>query len=489
MRRLLSTKCSYARSSDVVGLVMAALLIGPLVRDATAWGPHTEITRAALQVLPDSERWKAVLGSDNLAALANYCLLPDQRDQDLGSFYANDYLLIRQMPVHAQHVMPRVQETFTPYFRRALQALRTETPVNACRQLGPLLHFVEDVGAPPHAKERCPHHKELENWVRAEQIVIVGYQPRLLGKTDEEALAGLLQRIAGLVEFSRARAEQALPLVSQPKPDRAQVEPILLESALESARAAADVLYTALTLGLAAQPEGATLTGTVDAAALPLRDDHGARIVLLDTDYSTLAVTTKRSSDEPAWQGSYTLRYLPPGTYRLLAYRTASHYRISEPITLEAGKEKRLDFALHAAEPASNIIENPDGRLAYLQPGVSDRWKGAPPAAPSSWLSSPAWVKPRTTYRCGAALKDPTAKVSFRFQARPDKDGKAAPPVVCPLAMKGNHRDELTTTLDGQRSTVVVEVQSARPLTEVIENVWVVPEVPKPTAVQEARPR
>lgn len=482
-------KQTNTRFSRLAKLVTMASLIALLVSDAAAWGPHTDITRAALQVLPNVDHWRTLLGAENLAALANYCLLPDQRDQDLGSFYANDYLLIRQMPSHAQHVMPGVQETFAPYFRRALQALRTETPTNACRQLGPLLHFVEDAGAPPHAKERCPHHKELENWVRADQIIIADYQPRPLGKTDDEALAGLQQRIAGLVEFSKARAERALPLVSQPKPDRAQVEPILLESALESARVTADVLHTMFTLGLAPQAEGASLTGTVTAAALPMRNDHGARIVLLDTDYATLATTAKRQPDGPTWQGSYTLHHLPPGTYRLLAYRTASLCRTLGPITLEAGKETRLDLILPATEPAGNMIENPDGRMVYLQAGVPDRWKPMPATAPTLWLSSPAWVKPQTTYRCGALLKDPTAKVSFRFQARPDKDGKTPPPVVCPLVMKDGRQAELTTTLDAQRSTVVVQVQSARALTEVIENVWVVPDVQKPPAAQETKPR
>ncbi len=204
------------------------------VREAAAWGPHPQITRAAIKVLPDQARWKAALGTENLAALADYCWMPDERGMDMGAYYADDYLLIRQMPRHVNHCMPDVRQTFVPYFRRALQALRTETPVNACRQLGSLVHFVEDTGAPPHAREQCPHHSELENWVRAEQIVIKGYQPRLLGKTDAEAEAGFLRRMAGLVQFSKARAERALPLVSQPKPDRAQVEPIILKSALEA---------------------------------------------------------------------------------------------------------------------------------------------------------------------------------------------------------------------------------------------------------------
>ena len=451
-------------------------LTGP-VRQAAAWGPHPQITRAAIKVLPDLPRWKAALGSDNLAALADYCWMPDERGMDMGAYYADDYLLIHQMPRHVGHVMPDVQQTFVPYFRRALQALRTETPLNACRQIGSLIHFVEDTGAPPHAREQCPHHMELENWVRGEQVIIKGYRPQLLGKTDAEAEAGLLRRMAGLVTFSKARAERALPLVSQPRPDRAKVEPIILESALESARVTADVLYTLFTLGLAPQPEGAGLMGTVTAATLPLRDDHGARIVLLGTDYATLATTAGPRPSPSQWCGKFELRNLPPGDYRVLAYRTASQVHISGPIHLEAGEPSRLDIELGATSPAGNVIENPDARLESLQPGVADRWNLASAGPPPLWSSTGAYVAPHTTYRCGAILKDPAAKVQFVFPGRPTPQNKHPQPLVCPLSLDGKLRGELTTALDGQRWHVTVQVRTTRPLKEAIKEVWVVPEV------------
>lgn len=457
-------------------VLLPVLLVGALAGQVLAWGPHGKITQAALQVLPDMQRWNEALGADNVAALANYCLLPDQRGEDLGKFYADDYLLIRQVPKHAGHTMPAVQEAFVPYFRRGLQALRTETPVNACRQLGPLVHFVEDVGAPPHAKPKCPHHSELENWVVADKIVIAGYQPKLLGNTDAEAEAGLLRRVAGLVEFSTARADRALPLVSQATPDRAQVEEILLESALECARATADLLYTVFTLGLKPHGEDTRLVGTVTAGLFPMRNEHGARIVLLDSDYATLAVT---DGAQPAgrWQGEFILHHLTPGTYRVLAYRTASQFRISEPITLKVGQETRLDISLPETDPPGNIVENPDGRLSYLVPGEPDRWRRASPVGkPSPWLSAVAIVNPGTNYRCGAVLKDPQAKVSFRLESRPGKDPNRQPPIVHELKLDGKLQGELTATPDVQHMRLVVQVQSSRPLSEAIERVWVVPE-------------
>jgi hypothetical protein len=461
----------------ITRVVAAWALVVVLANQAGAWGPHPEITRAALAVLPDAQRWNAALGAENVAALANYSWMPDQRGQDLGAFYADDYLLIRQMPRHVGHVMPEVQQTFVPYFRRALLALRTETPVNACRQLGPLIHFVEDAGAPPHAKEKCPHHSELENWLRADQITIAGYQPQLLGQTDEAAEAGLLRRMAELVAFSKARAERALPLVSQPSPDRSQVEPIVLESALESARVLADVLHTVFTLGLAPQPEGASLSGTVTAGPLPLRNNHGARIVLLDTDYATLATTIGTPTADGVWKGEFAFHHLRPGTYRLLAYRTGSQSSISEVLTLEAGKPARLNLTLKATDPVGNVIENPDGRLAYLLPDVPDRWRAVAAGDESQWISAAAWVKPEGAYRVGAVLKDPQAEVSFHFTARPGQDGKTPAAMICELVFDGSSRAEQTLALDSQRSTVVVQVRSSRPLAEAIEKVWVVPEV------------
>jgi hypothetical protein len=458
-------------------LVLAMFVLAGVVREANAWGPHPQITRAAIKVLPDLPRWKAALGAENLAALADYCWTPDERGMDMGAYYADDYLLIHQMPRHISHVMPDVKQTFIPYFRRALQALRTETPLNACRQIGSLIHFVEDTGAPPHAREQCPHHSELENWVRGEQVIIKDYRPQLLGKTDAEAEAGFLRRMAGLVVFSKARADRALPLVSEPKPDRAKVEPIILESALESARVTADVLHTLFTLGLGPQPEGASLVGTVTAATLPFCDNHGARIVLMGTDYATLATTAEPRPSASQWSGKYELRNLAPGDYRVLAYRTGSQVQISKPVHLESGGQTRIDIQLAATSPAGNIIENPDGRLESLQPGVADRWTIIPGGPQPLWSSTGAHPAPDTTYRCGAILKDPAAKVQFVFRGRPSPQNKHPQPLVCPLSLDGKLRGELTITPETPRWDITVQVRTARPLKEAIERVWVVPEV------------
>jgi hypothetical protein len=449
------------------GLLLTLLLLGASVERVEAWGPHAQITKAALAVLPERARCEELLGEENLTALIAYSWLPDQQGEDLGSFYADDYLLIPAHPRYPPHAVPGVRATYPAYFRRALQALRTETPANACRQLGPLIHLVEDSGAPPHARPKTPHHSELENWIRR-------YRPRLLGRTDDEALAALQQRMEGLIAFAAQSAERALPLVSSPKPDRAQVEPILLEAALECARVVADLLHTLFTLGLAPQPEGASLTGTVTAAEIPLRNDHGARIVLLGTEFGTLALTADES---PAvgWRGSYHLRNLPQGTYRVLAYRTGSRPQVSVPITLMAGKTAHLDFTLPPTDPAGNLVENPDATLSYLQEGVPDRWRRVRVGGKRVWQSAAARVKPGVSYRLGAALKDPAARVHFRFLLRVMKREWNSTLVSLPAGDTAPAEKRFTPGI--LHSAIQVFIESDKPLVEAIDRVWVVPEM------------
>jgi hypothetical protein len=439
-----------------------------------------------MDVLAQSEQAREMLGAE-FDQLPNYAWMPDTRGQDFPAYYPDDYLLIRAFPTHAGHAMPGVAQTYEPYFRRALQALRTETPMNACRQIGALIHFVEDSGAPPHARPISEHHGPLENWVKAGEIDIEGYSPQLLGADDDDAVAGLVKRMEALVAFSVLRADRALPLVQGGETGREEVEPIILESALESARAAADVLHTLFSLALDPGDEGATLRGTITAAEFhpgnARRNQKAARVVLLDsdrydalvgagktapsladaaTDYGTLAPS---DPELPAgsWSGSYFLRNLPAGKYRVLAYRTGSRFHVSEPVLLSEKATSACDLTLPAAEPAGNIIQNPDGALSYLTQGP-DRWQ----RSGTRWLSSLSGLDNGASYRYGALIKDPQAKVSFHFARIIGGE---------PTTLQLSPGDgEQIFVCDGAGLSVTVSVDTGLPLTEAVERVWVVPE-------------
>jgi hypothetical protein len=367
-----------------------------------AWGPHPEITQAALDVLPNLAEARERLGEENIKALLRHCWLPDHRGRDLGSYYADDYLLMPAVPFHVSHVMPHVQEIFEPYFRRALQALRTESPTNAARQIGPILHFVEDVGAPPHAKPNCPHHGDLENWVKADLINIRGYEPQLLGKNEDEAVQGLLRRIAGLVAFSAERAERALAV----HPDREKVEPIILESALETARVTADLLYTLFVLGFQENPNAsqlATLTVTIQAPRIPHNNDQEPRVVLLGTNYSTNA-EAEPEEGIGVWRGVARFRNLPPGSYQVLAYRPGA-LSASATVELVAGENTEIGLELKPTDPAGNLVYNPDTSLSTLGNGQPDRWQRVPQRIGQVWDSAVVPLQPGAKYELGVRLK------------------------------------------------------------------------------------
>jgi len=449
------------------------VVVGGLHSQVHAWGPHPQITQAALEVLPNIEQAKAQLGEDNVAALTSYCWMPDWRGRDLGTFYADDYLLIPAMPRHVGHTMPAVAAAFEPYFRRALQALRTESPANACRQLGPLVHFVEDVGAPPHAKENCPHHGELENWVKPELITIRGYQPRLLGQTDDEALQGIQTRIAELVAFSKERAERALPIVSSPEPDRSKAEPIILESAIESAKVTADVLFTVFTLGLRPDsgPGRSALQGTIAAPGAPGNDDQSPRVVLLGTNYSTLA---EGSTSSPAgqWQGKFVFHHLPPGTYQVFVYRIGA-MPVTAPVELREGEVTSVAIELGPTEPVGNLVYNPEGSIRVLVPDLPDRWLVSSSGKNKVWSSTVIPLKAGQKYQCGAVLKSPGTKVSLVVSK---EHGNQARRVTLGEKPSADSQSQYVADIVAEPgdTNLSLQVETSGDLGQAIEKVWVI---------------
>lgn len=255
-----------------------------------AWGPHGEITQAALDALGPDDALLKHLGT-NAPKLVHYCWLGDYRrtpyERQGEFFYADDYLLFPGMERHLDHLVPEVKRTYEPYFRRALQALRTETPLNAARWIGSLLHFVEDTGSPPHSAEiRGDVHGKMENWVDAKLIRLPGYRPQLLGDTEEKALAGFLKRMDGLIAYSKERGDRCRPLVLADK--RAEVEPIVLESALETSRVVADLLHTIGALVPVSKGRSSPTVGRPSIA--PYGNDRlPIKVVLMGTKYSTLS--------------------------------------------------------------------------------------------------------------------------------------------------------------------------------------------------------
>lgn len=456
--------------------IVSALLVGLWGSLAAGWGPHPEITRAALDVLPNLPEIKSRLGEENVNALLQHCWLPDHRGRDLGRYYADDYLLIPAMPQHISHVMPHVEAAFEPYFRRALQALRTETPTNAARQIGPILHFVEDVGAPPHAKPNCPHHGELETWVRADLITITGYRPQLLGTNEEEAVAGLKERIKGLVAFSAERADRALAVF----PDREKIQPIILESALETARVTADLLYTIFSLGFREEniPGTSRLEVKIHAPALPGNNDQEPRVVLLGTPYSTCA-EAELPPGEGRWIGTARWRNLPPGTYRMAVYRPGALPAETE-LTLRPDDVTVVEIALAPTDPPGNLVYNPDFRLSTLGLDEPDRWTATAQRVGRLWQSATIGLRPGKRYQLGTKLNHADGvRVGFLLTTlaagRPRPEAKTEYIPLWPAEGKSTPQPvEIAIDEKIGSASVVGQVITELPPQQAVDKIWVV---------------
>lgn len=379
-----------------------------------AWGPHARITSAARETMSPDNPLRLHLGDTLFASLDQLCMLGDWRRDVRPEFFPDDYILFPGSPQDRDHLVPEVRKTYEPFFRRALWALRHETPENGARWVGALLHYVSDTASPPHAASvRGPQHSPMEGWIDSKGISLPGYQPRLLGDSDETAVEGFLARMEEVIAYSKVRGEKLADL--DPKAPRIN-RPEILECALEAARVTADTLHTlSERLGERAAP-GAVLRGRVRPASgahpeyLPNVATH---IVIIGTDWATCADAA----------GNYEFRDLPPGTCRLSALRPGSPTSISAPVALSTGKASVHDISLTACEPPGNRVRNPDFSLRWVRANAPDGWRpltlGYPERNPPEpgWQSENIAVTAGARYDVGAARKSgATARVVVRWR-------------------------------------------------------------------------
>lgn len=361
--------------------VRVALVLGVLAAvagPAGGWGPHTEITAAGLAVLPDRDPLRTRLGDDFDRLARDYCWMGDWQEAVRPDHYADDYLLFPGSPRHVSHMHPHVRKTFGPFFRRALQAVRTETPREAARWIGSLLHFVQDAGSPPHTTGiGGPLHGKMERWVDESKISIAGYEPKLLGATDAAAERAFEERMAGLYDFAKVRAEKLRPLVE--KVEVRANQPLELECALEVARVTADVLHTLFTLGLREPATAGTgLEGKLDYAPPAGYATVPAKVMLAGTDYST---TTNPD-------GRYGFRDLPTGRYTAWVLATGYEAERVDNVVLAAGKVTKLSPRLKPDPVSGNLVRNPHFRVRWVSPDRPDGWTPDPVKA-GRWASAP----------------------------------------------------------------------------------------------------
>ena len=367
------------------------LVILMSVLSARGWGPHEVITQAALDVLGTNEALVVQLGAQaqrltNYAWMGDYFGVVVEEPDEL--FFADDYLLFPEVTKYFDHTGPEVTQAFRPFFKRALQAWRTENRANAARWIGALAHFVQDAGCPPHAAGlRGDVHTKMENWVETDQIRISDHHPSTLGTTDDQALQALLRRVDELIPQAQERGRRLRVPVEIG--NRSAVRGPMLESALECARLTADLLHTLGQIGSVGGKGSAVLRGTVSSQAPVGMERFAAKVVLQGTSFSTLTDLS----------GRFEFRHLPAGTYNVVAFRPGNG-TARTAVQLKAGETNACDVTL--SKESGNLVPNGDFKLSWVRPKAPDYWY----QTKSGWEGEPILLKDGQRYRLVVDFKD-----------------------------------------------------------------------------------
>jgi hypothetical protein len=294
------------------------------------------------------------------------------------------YTYVPPLYSHSGHGEAK-SESYTKLFTRVYQAMQMETTNNALGWLGAVLHDTEDTGAPPHAAFDLAgsRHPAMETWVDSKKIDITGYKANLLGKTLEQALVGYNQRMSDLHDYSLERAKKIIPLVDAK--DRPAAEVLILECALEAARATADTLHTLGYLQSQMKPIPGTGVLSGDIKATKPGENFTAKIMMQDTVYSTLSDLN----------GHYEFRNLPVGKYQLVVMMPGAKPAFLET-TVEADKTTTLDIPL---VNDGNLLRNGGFSVRWAQKDIPDGWYKKARNKESEWWSERFLAHAGQSYR------------------------------------------------------------------------------------------
>lgn len=430
------------RKGFSAGLILLGVFAGLASVRMWGWGsrPHSQIVDAALSVIPPEDALSQRLGTQALE-LRMTVLMADWSDRLVQitatsyagampftipqyEYFSNDYLFFPKSTRSVNHSWPGVQLGYTPFFLRSLQALRTESPSNAARWIGSLLHYVTDSGSPPHAIGiKGDDHTKMENWLDASKIDLRGYHPVLLGSTDKEAAAGLEAEMRTLNQENSPIARREVPLAEAN--DKASIAVMSLVCATNTAKVTADVIHTLLTLSQhASQSDTGAITATVVAPNVQDLSMLPAKLVLLRTDYSTTSEAATSTGE--FYSGSFDLHNIPVGSYQAAIERPGAKTIFTKTFTVAKGHTIHFDFRMQPSAAPGNLVRNPDFRLHWVSADAPDHWHFD--SKENSWISDNIAIKVGATYEFWAdATQAGTTQVSLQWMQESWQPLAAAP--------------------------------------------------------------
>ncbi len=121
------------------------------------------------------------------------------------------------------------------------------------------------------------------------------------------------------------------------------------------------VLPFVLAAWLSAQSNEGQITGKVFDATKAVMDGVAISAINIATNVAQTATTNK--------DGVYSIPALPPGAYRVILEKTGFKKIVREPITVEGGSTKEIDFDMLVGDTASEVTINAD--VPLIQEGTS----------------------------------------------------------------------------------------------------------------------
>ena len=367
--------------------IIPLILVLLTAHSALAWGePHLAITKAAIEVLPDSD--KPALGDEWQALGANYCLIPDHvfSDKANAKFATMDihpgevYLkrLHLPLPDQADNLV-----TVRYFVSKIMTTLEAGNAGDAARYMGTLCHLIEDFGSPSHTvpgdnmftlmqqflppSERMKDklmHGPIENGTF--EVSIKGYQPQVLGTSAEEISWRLLHRIHEGIINARSTT---LPIIQALNAgDTEAVTRHQLKAAEFDAKIVADALHSMI--GPVAAPKTAALGNLWPVEAIhlfyPQTEFFGAPFwgharagVVMENGDKALPLQLKVngettqtfSSGISTGMGKPVTWLLPSGVFRRLTVRIG--------VQVGIGEKGRVEFVMSAdGKPLSTTTLN-----------------------------------------------------------------------------------------------------------------------------------
>ena len=406
-----------------IGVLLALIAV-----HVWGWGskPHSQIVDAALTVIPPADGLSIRLQGEALN-LRNDVQMADWVNslvqlsetwragtesfpQNEAEYFANDYLIFPEAPHQFNHSVPR-GIGHVPTILPAGGTGAANRNANQCRTMGgSLLHFVTDSGSPPHTIGlRGANHTKMENWLDASQINIAGYHPVLLGSTDTTAVQGLIDEMHALIAKDKIIALRMTPFAEAN--DRSQIEPLALACATNTAKVTADVVHTLMILAAQAPASNSgSIAASVSAPSAPMFELLPAKLVLLNTNYSTLSEASSIVGER--YQGSFVLRNLPAGVYRAAIERVGAETLLTEPFNVTKGRVSHFDWQMKPSAPQDNLVQNPDFILRWVSRNAPDHWHFD--SKDKCWVSDNIPVQAGKAYEFWAEARS-TARPSVPF--------------------------------------------------------------------------